>query len=135
MQIINCLIYLFIGVAIKLAALVSWHNCSVLVLIFWTARNIPTIVITTEIDLKSLKVIFNKPFVTIATLFCCLYIFSVRLPQIFQVEGKISTNTTCVFPDHLSVFYDYGARNLDEYFHFYNLLAKKFKKKEMFEKN
>ena len=49
----------------------------------------------------------------------------------FQVQEKISTNTTA-FPDHLSVSYDYGARNLDEYFHFYSIAGQNFKMKEIF---
>ena len=36
-----------------------------------------------------------------------------------------------VFLDHLSVSYDYGARNLDEYFHFYSIAGQKFKIKEI----
>ena len=39
-----------------------------------------------------------------------------------------------VFPDHLSVSYDYGAWNLDEYFHFYSIAGQKFKMKEIFKK-
>ena len=39
-----------------------------------------------------------------------------------------------VFLDHLSVSYDYGARNLDEYFHFYSIAGQKFKMKEIFKK-
>ena len=38
----------------------------------------------------------------------------------FQVQAKILTNTI-VFPDYLSVSFDYSARNLDKYFHFYNI--------------
>ena len=40
-----------------------------------------------------------------------------------------------VFPDYLSVSYDYGARNLAEYFHFYSTAGQKFKMKEIFFKN
>ena len=36
------------------------------------------------------------------------------------------------FPDCLSVSYDYGGRNLDEYFHFYSTAGPKFKMKETF---
>ena len=37
-QVINCWICFFIGVVVKLAVLVSWHNSSsILVLTFWTA--------------------------------------------------------------------------------------------------
>ena len=41
-----------------------------------------------------------------------------------------------VFPDHLSVSYDYGARNLDEYFQFYiiSIAGQNFKIKEIFQK-
>ena len=37
-----------------------------------------------------------------------------------------------LFPNHLSVPHDYGARNLDEYFHFYSIADQKFKMKEIF---
>ena len=40
-----------------------------------------------------------------------------------------------VFPDYLFVSYDYGARNFDEYFHFYSIAGQNFKMKEMFLKN
>ena len=36
-----------------------------------------------------------------------------------------------MFPDHLSVSYDYDARNSDEYFHFYSIAGQKFKMKEI----
>ena len=32
-----------------------------------------------------------------------------------------------VFPNYLSVSYDYGGRNLDEYFRFYSVTDQKFK--------
>ena len=38
----------------------------------------------------------------------------------------------CVFRP--SVSYDYGARNLDEYFHFYSIAGQMFKMKEIFKK-
>ena len=41
-----------------------------------------------------------------ATIFCCFDVFSVRPPQIFHVQTKISTKRP-VFPDYLSVSYDY----------------------------
>ena len=37
-----------------------------------------------------------------------------------------------VFPDHFSVSYDYGASNLDDYFHFYSIAGQEFKMKKMF---
>ena len=39
-----------------------------------------------------------------------------------------------VFPDYLSVSYDYGAKNLDEYFHLLAIKIQKFKMKEIFKK-
>ena len=39
-----------------------------------------------------------------------------------------------VFLEYLSVSYDYGVRNLDEYFHFYSIAGQKFKMKETFKK-
>ena len=53
--------------------------------------------------------------------FLLFNLFPVPPPQIFQVQIQP------VFPDHLSVSYDYGARNLDEYFHFYTIAGQKFK--------
>ena len=32
-----------------------------------------------------------------------------------------------VFPVYLYASYDYGARNIDEYFHFYSIAGQKFK--------
>ena len=40
-----------------------------------------------------------------------------------------------VFPDCLFVSYDYDARNVDEYFHFYRIANEKFKMKEIFFKD
>ena len=40
-----------------------------------------------------------------------------------------------MFPDDLPVSYDYGARNLDEYFHFYSIAGQKFKMKKKNKKN
>ena len=51
---------------------------------------------------------------------------------VFQVHEKKYQQMWPVFPDHLSVSYDYGARNLDEYFHFYSIADQKFKMKEIF---
>ena len=42
-----------------------------------------------------------------ATIFRCFDLFSVRPPQIFQVQAKTSTIQP-IFPDYLSVSYDYG---------------------------
>ena len=42
-----------------------------------------------------------------SSFFCCFDVCSVRPPQIFQVQVKIST-VRPVFPDYLSVSYDYG---------------------------
>ena len=36
------------------------------------------------------------------------------------------------FPDRLTFSYNYGARNFDEYFHFYSIACQKFKMKEIF---
>ena len=37
-----------------------------------------------------------------------------------------------VFLDDLFVCYDYGTRDLDEYFHFYSIAGQKVKMKEIF---
>ena len=65
-------------------------------------RSVGTIVITTESDWNSLKIILIKQFLSKATIFCCFHVFSVRSPQIFQVQAKISTIGP-VFPEYLSV--------------------------------
>ena len=54
-------------------------------------------------------------------------------PKYFEFKRKYQQMRT-VFPDHLSVSYDYSARNLDEYFHFYSMLAKssKYRRKYLF---
>ena len=40
-----------------------------------------------------------------------------------------------VFPVYLYASYDYGARNIDEYFHFYSIAGQKFKREKIFSKN
>ena len=70
-------------------------------------RSVGTIVITTESGFNSLKVIFTEQFLTKTTIFRCFDVLSARSPQIFQVQAKISTIPP-VFPDYLSVCYDYG---------------------------
>ena len=52
-----------------------------------------------------LKVIFTKQLLTKVTIFRCFDVCSVRPPQVFQVQAKIST-VWPVFPDYLSVSYD-----------------------------
>ena len=75
---------------------------------------------------------FTKQFLTKTTIFRCFDVFSVRPPQIFQVQAKISTiNTTYVSRPSS---HDCGASNLDEYFHFYSIAGQKLKMNEIFEK-
>ena len=57
---------------------------------------------------NSLKVIFTKKFLAKVAIFCCFDVCSVQLPWIFQVQAKIST-VRPVFPDYLSMSYDYGS--------------------------
>ena len=63
-------------------------------------------VITIENVKNSLEVIFTEKFLTEVALFCCFDVCSVQPHLIFKVEAKIST-VPSVFPDYLSVFYDY----------------------------
>ena len=67
-------------------------------------------VITAESKWNSLKVIFTDQFLTKVVIFCCFGVGSVRPPHIFQIQAKIST-VRVVFPDYLSVSYDYGENN------------------------
>ena len=69
-------------------------------------KSVETMVITTEKDQNSLKVIFAKHFLRKANIFCCFDLCSVCPPQIFQVQAKIS-KVRHVFLDFHSVFYDY----------------------------
>ena len=69
-------------------------------------RSVGTLVITTESDQNSLKVIFTERFLTKGSIFWCFDVFSVWPPQIFQVQAKISTIQP-LFPDYLSISYDY----------------------------
>ena len=52
-----------------------------------------------------------------------------RPPEIFQLKFNKNINRYDFVsrPDHLSGSYDYGARNLDEYFHFYSIAGQKLK--------
>ena len=46
----------------------------------------------------------------------------------YFIFKQIYQQIRSVFPDFLSASYDYGAKNFDEYFHFYNSIAgQKFK--------
>ena len=56
----------------------------------------------------TLKVIFTEQFLAKVAIFRCFDVCSVRPPQIFQVQAKVST-VRLVFPDYLSVSYDYAA--------------------------
>ena len=95
------------------------YNSSVPVLIFWTASK------SFPLSNSSQKLPF------FAVLVYSLY----GHPKYFKFKRKYQ-QIRPVFPDHLSVSYDYGARNLDEYFHFYSMLAKgsKFRRKYLFKK-
>ena len=72
-------------------------------------RRVGTIVVTTESGLNSLKVIFTTKYFTEtlkAAISRCFDVFPVRASQKFQVQVKMSTLWP-VFPDYLSVSYDY----------------------------
>ena len=86
------------------------YNSSVPVLIFWTASK------SFPLSNPSQKLPF------FAVLVYSLY----GHPKYFKFKRKYQ-QIRPMFPDHLSVSYDYGARNLDEYFHFYSMLAKSSK--------
>ena len=45
-------------------------------------------------------------------------------PRYFKFKQKYQQMGP-VFPDYLSGSYNYGARNLDEYFHFYSIAGPK----------
>ena len=68
-------------------------------------RSLETMVITTESDWNTLKFIFTEQFVIKVAILCCFDVWSVRPPQIFHVEAKIST-VRPVFSDYLSISYD-----------------------------
>ena len=67
-------------------------------------------VITTESDQNSLKVIFTEQSLAKVATFRCFDVCSVWTPQIFQVQAKAST-VRSVSLDYLSVSYDYA--NMD----------------------
>ena len=70
-----------------------------------------------------------KQFLTKTIIFRCTV-----NPNVSRWSENINKYARPVFPDHLSVSYDYGARNLDEYFHFYSISNQKLKMKEFFKK-
>ena len=85
------------------------YNSSVLcVNLLNCIRSIGTIVITTEIGLNSLEVIFTKQFLTKAKIFQ-VYI---KTPNISSSSQNINKQDLC-FPDYLSVSFDYVSRNLN----------------------
>ena len=54
--------------------------------------------------------IFIKQFLTKVIIFHCRFdVYSVHPPQIFEVQAKISI-VRPVFPDYLSVSYEYGVK-------------------------
>ena len=69
-------------------------------------------VIATESGWNSLKVIFTEQFLAKVAIFRCFDVCSVRPPQIFQVQAKIST-VWPVFPDYISVLYDTSGKNFE----------------------
>ena len=95
-------------------------------------RRFVTIVIKTEINLNSLKVIFTKELLTELPFLAVLMYSLTSNPKYFRFKQKYY-QTRPVFPDHLSVSHDQDSRNLDEYFfHFYSFAAQKIKMKEIF---
>ena len=60
--------------------------------------------------LNCLKVIFTKHFRTKVTICHCFHACYVWPPQIFKVQAKTST-VRPVFPDYLSISYDYASTN------------------------
>ena len=68
-------------------------------------RSLETMVITTESGWNTLKFIFTEQFVIKVAILCCFDVWSVRPPQIFHVQAKIST-VRLVFSDYLSISYD-----------------------------
>ena len=71
-----------------------------------------TTVIARENSKNSLKVIFTKKSSLKAAIFLCFDVFPLQPTQKFQVQAKIS-RIWPVFPDCLSVNYDYDWRYLD----------------------
>ena len=60
--------------------------------------------------------------------------FLYNYPKYFMFKKKYQQMRS-VFPDYLSVSYNYGASNLDKYFHFYSIAGQKFKMKKIFFKH
>ena len=88
-----------------------WHTTSICDNIFDlmnSLRSIGTIVITRESFWNSLKAIFTEQFIIKVAVFCCFDVFCLRPPQIFQGQAKI-WKIWHVFPDYLSVSYDYAS--------------------------
>ena len=52
-------------------------------------------------------------------------------PKYFKFKQKYQ-QIRPVFPHHLSISYNYGARDLDEYFHFYSIAGQKFTMNEIY---
>ena len=66
-------------------------------------------VITAESHYNSLKVIFTEQLLAKVAIFRCFDACSVRPPQTFQVQAKIST-VRPMFSGYLYVSYDYDSR-------------------------
>ena len=76
----------------------------ILSLICSNFRNFPRSLGT---NMKWLKQALTEQFLTKVAVFRCFYVCYARPPQVFQVQAKISTLRP-VFPDYLSISYDYG---------------------------
>ena len=52
-------------------------------------------------------------------------------PRYFKFKWKYQQYKRTMFQGYFSISYVYGARNLDEYFHFYGIAGQKYKMKEI----
>ena len=66
--------------------------------------------------LKQPQIILTNHFLPKVTIFHCFDVCSVRPPQIFQVQAKIST-VRPMLPDYLSVSYDYGCSKFQVFYY------------------
>ena len=95
-------------------------------------RNIGTIVITQKLTKTASNSFSLSNSSQKLPFFCCFDVFTLWPAKCFKFKRKYQQIQPAV-PNHHPVSYDYGARDLVDYFHFYSIVGQKFKmQKELF---
>ena len=110
------------------------YNSSVLPLIFWTASEVLAPYSKQQKLTKTASKSFSLRNSSQKLQFFAVLMYSLYSPTKYLKFKRKYQQARPVFPDHPSISYDYNARDLDEYFHFYSIAGQKFKMKKIFKK-